>query len=188
MIYEQSRQILQCKVEEFGPCANDNQRLPETDETLINAFDFMRPIYELYINDEVKKDELIDLRNHSLHELRRDRPSGAKGKSKGTKKGSSKGSSGSNGSNTGSKGSGKKKKDESKKKKDESIDDPPPAPEEDDEDEEYEVDASDSDSSTGHHDDQPMRMIKRPSQASKITEIVGLKMPPIKSSIERFLL
>lgn len=71
VIYEQNRQILQCNVEEFGPCANGNQRLPETDETLIKAFDFMKPIYDRYIKDDVAKDELVNLKIKMLEERRK---------------------------------------------------------------------------------------------------------------------
>ena len=67
-IYENGRQILQNRVDEFGPCANENQRLPETDETILKAFEFMKPIFDMYWKDEIQKDELITVRNKLMAE------------------------------------------------------------------------------------------------------------------------
>jgi len=170
VIYEQNRQILQCNVEEFGPCANGNQRLPETDETLIKAFDFMKPIYDLYIKDEVAKDELVNLKIKMLEERKKlpkeNKKESKEGDSTGSNKGTIKKRPAVAEPKRASKGKSKGKQTKPKKKNDENDDAEPT--EETDDDKESEVIAD------------------RPRSPKKACEFRGLRMPPIMSSLKMF--
>ena len=176
VIYEQNRQILQCNVEEFGPCANGNQRLPETDETLIKAFDFMKPIYDRYIKDDVAKDELVNLKIKMLEE-RKKLPQNKK------QENNEGGSTGSNEGTAKKKTAGAEPKRASKGKTNVKQTKPKNKDDEDD----------DAEPTEDINDDKESDVIRdrsrspiRPCGFWRACEFCSLRMPPIKSSLMMF--
>ena len=184
-IYENGRQILQNRVDEFGPCANENQRLPENDETILKAFAFMRPIFDMYVKNEINKDEILTVKNKLIAE-HRGQLNGEKARSRGSKAQSKKPertSEGSNGTRTsnGSEGASKQtgpskgslKKPTSTKSQKKKADD-------DEEKETIDIDdAEDDGSKKKSKTDEDKSIGER-----KSSEYLQIKMPPIQSTIE----
>ncbi len=186
-IYENGRQILQNRVDEFGPCANENQRLPETDETILKAYAFMKPIFDMYVKDEISKDELVPLRNKLMAERKAQNGGKAGGKTasrgpkeqskkpEGTSKGA-KGTSESSGSKEASKGAGPPSKQSSKKQSKE----PKKAAEE-----KKMVLEDDADETERPSEARGAPEAKPGNKSIKIQDL-QIKLPPIRSTLEIF--
>ena len=180
-MYENGRQILQNRVDEFGPCANENQRLPETDKTLLKAYAFMKPIFDSYVKDEISKDELIPLRNKMLAE-RKEKKTEGKAASKKTEATStkteatskaSKATSNSSGSNEASTAAGPSKGIPRKPTRSIKAEEKKPM---------VIDDSEDNDTTESEAQGAKAKVDKK---SMKIKDL-GIKLPPILSSLETF--
>jgi hypothetical protein len=65
-LYEQSKQRLQVRIDSFGPVLDQSRQLPSTDPVLQKALEFMIPMAQAFVNDEVDLVGLRRMRNDSL--------------------------------------------------------------------------------------------------------------------------
>lgn len=66
-MYENGKMICSHRVDHFGPVRNGNQRIGDEDPTLIKAFVFFKPIFTMYVNNKIKRDELHNVKNKMIN-------------------------------------------------------------------------------------------------------------------------
>jgi hypothetical protein len=66
-MYEQSRQIMQCRLCYFGPVTGDGACMPHDHPTVQAALEFMKPFAEGYAKDEYDVVAMIERKNQAFH-------------------------------------------------------------------------------------------------------------------------
>lgn len=67
-IFEQTRQILQLRLDQLGPIDDQRQQLPKESEVLKKGISIMQPLAEKYCRGEVSKDDLKQARDTAIKE------------------------------------------------------------------------------------------------------------------------
>jgi hypothetical protein len=67
-LYEQTRQILQLRLDLIGPIEDQRQQLPKESEVLAKGISIMQPIAEKYCRGEISRDDLKQARDTAIKE------------------------------------------------------------------------------------------------------------------------
>jgi hypothetical protein len=69
ILMEQKKQICMCKLNIFGPIADERYQLAESDPVLVKGVEFLKKVGMDYITDKVERSKLLEHRNKLLDEL-----------------------------------------------------------------------------------------------------------------------
>jgi hypothetical protein len=68
-LYEQTRQVLQLRLDLFGPIADQRQQLPKDSDIVQKGVSLMQPIAEKFCRGDICKDDLKGARDFAVKEL-----------------------------------------------------------------------------------------------------------------------